>query len=221
MSWDPVWEKIFRERSSWGKYPPEELVRFIALNYYEVEDRKSVRILEIGCGPGGGPSWYLAREGFSFSGIDGSSTAIDKARQRFSENELAGDFVCGQIDALPWADETFDCVVDVACIQHNDEAATKAIFNDVRRVMKKEGRFFSLTAKNTCWGDGTGTRVDGTSFLGVTEGPFQNMGAVRFATRESLASLYAEFEELHLEYSIRSVNDCQNEISNWIVTCRK
>jgi len=221
MSWDPVWEKIFRERSSWGKYPPEELVRFVALNYYRVADRKSVKILEIGCGPGGGPSWYLAREGFSFFGIDGSPTAIEKAQEQFRENGLDGEFVCGQIDALPWGDETFDCVIDIACLQCNDEAATKVILKDVLRVMKKGGKLFSLTSRNGCWGDGTGTRVDETSFNDVAEGPFQNMGMIRFATRESLVELNAGFAETHFEYSIRSVNDCQNEIANWIVTSKK
>ena len=61
MSWDPVWEKIFSERDSWGYYPPEELIRFMAMNYYGAADRAAVRVLELGCGPGGGPSWYISR----------------------------------------------------------------------------------------------------------------------------------------------------------------
>jgi hypothetical protein len=42
---------------SWGKYPPEELVRFFAAHYYEAEPRNAVKVLEIGCGPVAGPSW--------------------------------------------------------------------------------------------------------------------------------------------------------------------
>jgi SAM-dependent methyltransferase len=221
MSWDPVWEKIFRERSSWGKYPPEELVRFIALNYYQVPDRSQVRILEVGCGPGGGPSWYIAREGFVFSGIDGSKTAIEKAKHRFSEENLDGEFVCGSLNALPWEDKTFDCVIDVACLQCNLEADTQKILKEVHRIMKTDGRHFSLTSRDGCWGDGMGKRLDDTSVRDVTEGPFANMGTIRFATRESLVSLYANFRELQLEYSIRSVMECRHEISNWIVTCKK
>src|SRR5271157_77818 len=221
MGWDPVWERIFRERSSWGKYPPEELVRFIARNYYQVEDRRTVRILEIGCGPGAGPSWFIAREGFTFSGIDGSQAAIDKARQRFLHNGLEGEFVCGPINTLPWKNGTFDCVVDVACLQHNCEADTWKIIGEVYRVMKTGGKHFSLTSKAKCWGDGTGLRVDETSWREVTEGPFSGMGIVRFATRESLVRLYEEFRELNFEYSIRSADSCRYEIANWIVTCMK
>ncbi len=80
---------------------------------------------------------------------------------------------------------------------------------------------FSLASKDGCWGDGTGSRVDETSRRDVTEGPFSGMGIIRFATKESLVKLYAPFEELNLEYSVRSMGGCQYEIANWVVTCVK
>lgn len=220
-SWDPVWEDIFRKRDTWGKYPPEELVRFIAGNYYAASNRKEIKVLEIGCGPGGGPSWYIAREGFSFYGIDGSQTAVAKARQRFESEHLEGEFIIGDFQNLPWPDNTFDCVIDIASLQCNTEAATKLILQDVYRVLKPGGKHFSLTSKNGCWGDGTGKPLDETTFLNVIEGPFADMGVIRFATLESLSSFYAEFRDFQVEYSVRSINDCENEIANWIVTCQK
>ena len=39
-----------------------------------VPDRRSVRLLEVGCGPGGNV-WYMAREGYQVSG-DGSAVAM-------------------------------------------------------------------------------------------------------------------------------------------------
>ncbi len=221
MSWDPVWEDIFQKRDAWGKYPPEELVRFIASSYYQVADRKQVRILEIGCGPGGGPSWFIAREGFSFVGIDGSATAIEKARKRFAEEGLNGEFIVGYLDALPWPDESFDCVIDVACLQCNDEAETGRILTDLHRLLKSDGRHFSLTAKAGSWGDGTGERIDKTTFRNVTEGPFSGMGVMRFATRESIEALYADFSSLTLEYSLRSLDNGTRELGNWVVCCCK
>ena len=62
------WEEIFKTQG-WGKYPPEELIRFIARKYSHEPNRKSIKILEIGCGPGAN-IWYLAREGFTVYGID-------------------------------------------------------------------------------------------------------------------------------------------------------
>jgi len=221
MAWDPVWERIFRERSQWGRYPPEELVRFVARHYYAAQDRRAVRFLEVGCGPGAGPSWYLAREGYSFAGIDGSSTAIELAQRRFREEGLQGEFVTGPAEALPWDAATFDCVIDIACLQHNSEQVAAAIVREIHRVLKPGGRHFSLATRAGCWGEGTGVRVDATSYRDVTEGPFSAMGVVRFATRDSLRRLYSEFKELEFEHSIRSMHDEQREIANWIVTCSK
>jgi len=35
MGWDKVWERTFKSQE-WGKYPNEELFRFIARNFYTV-----------------------------------------------------------------------------------------------------------------------------------------------------------------------------------------
>lgn len=220
MAWDPVWERIYRSRD-WGRYPPEELVRFMARHYYSVAERAKVRVLDLGCGPGSGASWFVAREGFTLSGIDASPTAIAKARARFSGEGLAGDFRTGAIDKLPWQDEHFDAVIDNGCLTCNPEHDTVVIVAEVHRVLKTDGRHFSITPKAGCWGDGLGERVDDTTWRDITEGPFAGLGSTRFATPESLQRIYAGFRELLVEYSIRSEMVQQREVSHWIVTCRK
>lgn len=221
MSWDPIWEQIFRGRDSWGYYPPEELIRFVAARYYKAVPRSSVSFLEIGCGPGAGPSWYLAREGFRYAGIDGSATAVERARARFAREGLDGAFEVGDFAKLPWPSGTFDCVIDVAALQCNDESSTAIILGEVHRVLKAGGRHFSLTAKGGSWGDGTGQRVDATTRREPTAGPYVGMGAIRFASAESLRDLYAAYGELEINYSVRSVADGAHEIGHWVVTCMR
>jgi SAM-dependent methyltransferase len=221
MAWDPVWEKIFRERDSWGKYPPEELVRFIARSYYQVPDRAAIKVLEVGCGPGSGPSWFIAREGFSLTGIDGSATAIAKAKVNFAKENLHGDFVVGDLADLPWPDDYFDCVVDVHCLQCNDERDTRTIISQIHRVLKPGGKHFSSTVGRGTWGDTLGRTVDGTTVTAISEGPLSGMGVNRFATSESLLDLYAGFQSIELNYSVRSMDNTAHEIKNWILTCIK
>ena len=60
MSWDATWEEVFRQQE-WGKYPGEDLIRFVARNFYNVEKRSDIKILEVGCGPGAN-LWFIARE---------------------------------------------------------------------------------------------------------------------------------------------------------------
>src|SRR3990172_5598605 len=116
-SWDSCWEVVYQTQE-WGKYPPEELVRFIARNFYKVPKRKEVKILDLGCGTGSA-TWYIAREGFSAYGIDGSETAIKIVKQRFQNEKLNGDFKVGDIIKLDYPDSFFDCVVDVMSLLHN------------------------------------------------------------------------------------------------------
>jgi SAM-dependent methyltransferase len=215
-----VWENVYRSRD-WGRYPSEELVRFIARHYYAVPARSSIHILDLGCGPGAGASWFVAREGFSLCGIDGAPTAIAKARARFTTEGLAGDFRVGAIDALPWPDGFFDAVLDNVCLACNGELQTAAAVGEIHRVLTPGGRHFSMTPRAGCWGDACGERIDDTTLRNVAEGPFAGYGNTRFATLESLQILYSAFHELEIEYSTRSAMCRTKEISHWIVTCRK
>src|SRR5262249_38532519 len=150
LGWDAVWERVYRERE-WGRYPQEEVVRFVARNFYRVPDRAAVKMLEIGCGPGSGASWFVAREGYDLTGIDASPTAIDKARERFSGEGLPGEFVVGPVDDLPFPTDSFDAVIDVVCLACNPERETRTILGEVHRVLKPGGLHFSLTPRSGCW----------------------------------------------------------------------
>ncbi|HKA42735.1 MAG TPA: class I SAM-dependent methyltransferase [Burkholderiales bacterium] len=220
MGWDAVWERVYRERE-WGRYPQEEVVRFVARNFYRVPDRAAVKMLEIGCGPGSGASWFVAREGYDLTGIDASPTAIDKARERFSGEGLPGEFVVGPVDDLPFPTDSFDAVIDVVCLACNPERETRTILGEVHRVLKPGGLHFSLTPRSGCWGDEEGERIDRTTLREVRSGPFAGLGTTRFATRESLVALYGAFRDLAVEHTVRSAENGTREITHWLVTCRK
>src|SRR5258707_666653 len=124
-TWDSVWDKIFATRP-WGKYPKEEVIRFVARNYYGAANRGEVRFLDLGCGYGS-TAWYLAREGFRVDAIDGSKIVIDLLRKRLADEQLQADLVAGDIAELPYPAETFDCIIDIACLMCNTPDDTKRI----------------------------------------------------------------------------------------------
>jgi ubiquinone/menaquinone biosynthesis C-methylase UbiE len=130
-------------------YPDPSLVRFIARNYYSAPKRKDIRIMEIGCG-GGGNLWYLAREGFSVYGIDGSITAINKSKSVLSKEGLAANLRTGDFKNLPYDDNYFDAVIDITSVQHNDDNAIKKIVHEVHRVLVSGGRYFGIMIKDDC-----------------------------------------------------------------------
>lgn len=139
-SWDSEWEHIYMSQE-WGKYPPEELIRFVAQNYYNVGIRSDIKILDVGCGTGAG-TWFMAREGFSTIGIDGSSTAINKAKKRFQDEGLIGDFIIGDIEKIDYPNNYFDAITDIVAIQHNKYSNIIKIVEEIYRVLKPGGKLF-------------------------------------------------------------------------------
>lgn len=218
-AWDPIWDDVFRSRS-WGKYPKEELVRFVARRYYGVPDRAAVRILDLGCGYGAA-TWYLAREGFSVSAIDGSRVIIDLLQQRLASEGLSAALTVGDIVDLPYPSESFDCVVDLACLMCNGPAETRKILDGVFDRLKPGGRLFSVTSSAGSWGDGLGEKIAECTFRTASNGPFAGMGSVRFSTEAQIRELYRGFSELTLDQSSYTVNAGAQTISYWVVEAVK
>jgi SAM-dependent methyltransferase len=222
MSWEQVWEDIFKTQA-WGKYPSENLIRFVARNFYSAPDRGQIRILEVGCGPGAN-IWFLAREGFSFVGIDGSGTAIARAGQRLDEDipcwRSRGELRVGDIGCLPFADDVFDAVIDVEAIYTNSWDASMEIFREIGRVTKSGGKLYSQTFATGCWGDGTGEPA-GHNAWRCSEGPLAGKGLTRFTALEEIPQLLRGFDVSSVELVTMSLNNRRSEIREWIILAEK
>lgn len=221
MAWDSVWEQVFQQQV-WGKYPGEDLIRFVARNFYKSSLRQEVKILEVGCGPGAN-LWYMAREGFTVYGVDGSQTAVSCAQQRLDAEcpGWQGQVVTGDIAKLTFEDGYFDAVIDNEAIYCNSFEVSQGIYNEIARVIKPGGKLFSRTFATGCWGDGTGEKVGHNAYR-VGEGPMLNKGYTRFTDREEIPVLISgEFEIDEVELLTRTANDKQQEIREWIIIATK
>jgi len=86
-----------------------------------------VRFLDAGCG-GGGASVLADGRGAVVSGLDASAPLIDVARDRMS----GGDFRVGDLEALPFADGSFDAVIAANSIQYAEDRV--AALRELARV---------------------------------------------------------------------------------------
>lgn len=215
LTWNSVWDDIYRSRA-WGRYPKEELIRFVARRYYGAPDRKEVRFLDLGCGPGAA-TWFIAREGFTVDAIDGSAVAIETLRARLAAENLHAQLAVGDIGDLPYAPATFDCVVDIACLMCNGPAETRHILRGVLDRLKPGGRLFSVTPRAGCWGDGLGEQVAECTFRDSREGPFAGMGTARFSSERQIRELYRDFDPLTLDVSDNTIDGGRHRLSHWII----
>jgi SAM-dependent methyltransferase len=218
-TWDPVWEEIFKQRE-WGKYPPEHLVRFVALNFGRAADRGSVRLLEIGCGPGANV-WFMAREGFAVSGIDGSPTAIQKASQRLASEGLSADLRVGDFAELPWPNSSFDGVVENVSLGANPWSNIRRALHEVHRVLKPGSPVLSTFFTDRTWGYGQGDMVEIDGFVNLREGPLSGHGFCLFLTRARVPELFRDFSEINVERASHTLEGERHLIEQFVITCRK
>lgn len=219
--WDTVWNDIFA-RKAWGAYPSEDLVRFVARNFFAASDRSAVKFLEVGCGPGAN-LMFLAREGFSVTGIDGSQVALHRAAERLEKSGLSARLDCDDAMNLPYPDGHFDCVIDIECIYANKLDDARQMIAEAHRVLKRGGLFFSKTFASGCTGEGSGPKVEGElrTYSQLSEGPLQDHGLVRFTAKEEIPQIYGAFSGLQTEWVERSDRNGSWIVREWLISGMK
>lgn len=220
--WNAGWNDLFRKKA-WGRYPGEDVIRFVMRHFSNAQQRQNIRILEIGCGTGAN-IWFLAREGIQVFGLDGSSVALDIARKRFSEESLEANLTQEDAGNLPYDSEMFDAVMDVECIYANDLKSSKIILGEVHRVLKPKGLFFSRTFATGCSGEGSGPQLEGekNTYEYLTEGPFNSgYGIFRFTEESEIPKLYGQFRDLSWELMTRTTGNRSQVIREWVIEGHK
>ena len=84
------------------RWPNEEFCRFMGRNFFVKpgEERKSTRILEVGCGTGANLR-LLVEEGFDAYGIELSQEAVGQVPDLLGIRD-GYNVVCGNMMELPW-----------------------------------------------------------------------------------------------------------------------
>jgi len=95
-------------------------------------------ILDLGCGTGLFGNRVL-EQGGSLAGIDISNGMLKQAGIRCPE----GDFILGDVEALPYAEATFDAVTSILAFSYFRNPDT--VLREVKRVLKPGGPFVICT----------------------------------------------------------------------------
>lgn len=216
-----MWEDLFKNQA-WGKYPPEELIRFVARNFYQSKDRSKVEMLEVGCGAGA-CLWFIAREGFSATGVDGASAALDKARDLLKKDDLKANLICGDIIQLEElvGDKQFDFIYDVGCLQCNRVEQIKEIVDKSFKLLKPGGKIFSIMVSEDPSTRRTGKEIEPNTYIDITEGCLANRGLNHICTQTEIQEIFGKFENLEIDYTKRSFANQTLFYENWICTASK
>lgn len=91
------------------------------------------RVLDAGCG-GAGACLLAAKRGARITGLDAASSLIDIARERLPD----GDFRVGDLEELPFEDNSFDAVIAANALQYAQDRV--AVLRELKRVCGPSGR---------------------------------------------------------------------------------
>ena len=214
-----IWDAV-HENSPRDTYPSEDIIRIVARTFFHLADRSAVRALDLGCGKGP-MAWFLAREGFTLSAVDGSPVAVTRCRDRLDRDQLTADVRTADLAALPYADATFDLCHESQCLMCNDAPTTRRIVAEVWRVLKPGGLFISRTPAVDCHGYGVGTPLADNCFRDAPDGPFAHMGLARFLDPADAQALYAPFTIQSLDSTRYTLGNGSYALSYLVLQCRK
>jgi fatty-acid O-methyltransferase len=119
----------------------DEPNRFCIQQYHRIAtqaDLTGKEVLEVGCGHGGGAS-YLMRtlHPASYTGLDLNPAGVDFCRERHNLPGL--EFVQGDAENLPFADQSFDAVINVE--SSHCYPRFHRFLAEVARVLRPGGHF--------------------------------------------------------------------------------
>ncbi len=173
--------------------------------YYAEKWRRQGRksVLDLGCGLGR-HSLLFARYGFKVTAVDISDEALGTLKKLRREQGV--DLTCRKADmeAMPFADDAFDCVFAMHSAGHCDTAGMERLMTELKRVLKPGGTvFMSLCSKaSPTFSDPALPRPDENTVL-KTEGPEQGVPHF-FADTGDIKRLFADFELI----KVRHTDDC-------------
>jgi SAM-dependent methyltransferase len=130
--------------SAQRKYPNEEFCRFMGRNFFpfETAKRQETQILEVGCGSGSN-LWMIAAEGFQAYGLDFSASAIKLTGKMLDSYNVSANLSVQDMMNMDFVSGKFDSVVDVFSSCCLDSRGGENFLNEVSRVLKVGGLFFS------------------------------------------------------------------------------
>ncbi len=191
-AWD--WEKI--ETDIW--YRPAEIAYYLAERW---KQKGYSHFLDLGCGLGR-HSLFFARKGFTVHSIDLSESAVEGLRATAAEQNLPIIAQCGDMSALPYQDDSFDCLLAYHVISHTDTAGIKKILSEIRRVVKNGGEVYLTLCSKNAWSykEAGFPVVDENTVIKVEDGP-ENGIPHFFTDAETIPALLQNIHIISMQHT--------------------
>ena len=223
-----VFEQLYQTRgfASQRRYPNEQLIGFIAGNFFRADaaTRAKIKMLELGCGSGAN-LWFVAREGFDVTGIDFAPSGIALCQTMLDIWQVQAKLQLADMTALPFENSSFNVVFDVVSMQHLTLAQHAAALAEAHRCLQEGGQFFSYhLAENGFIRQAVSEMVDERTVVDIPSGlPLAGNGQTCLLSTAIYLQLLTDvgFREISIEKQTRTYNSQSQTLEYLIVTARK
>ncbi|MBI3033012.1 class I SAM-dependent methyltransferase [Candidatus Woesearchaeota archaeon] len=129
------------------KIPEKKSVNIFAKRCNKLIKVKNCKtLIDIGCGLGQ-DALYFSRQGLDVTAVDFSEQAIKKLKEKANKKHNI-TFLCQDIKKLSFPENSFDCIYAHLSLHYFDDATTTKVFNNLYKLLKKEGILF-IKCKST------------------------------------------------------------------------
>jgi SAM-dependent methyltransferase len=191
QAWDANWSTA-EGRADWLQPHPD-----VAQTIELALGRNARTALDLGCGVGR-HAVAMAQAGLTVTALDASATGLLQCRKAAAEAGVEVATVEAQMTQLPFASESFDCVVSFNVIYHGAPEVVVATVREVRRVLRPGGLLQGTLLSKRNAGFGVGEEIAPDTFVDPEAGGDKGHPHYYCSAAQALA-LLAGFECLKLE----------------------
>ena len=222
VSFDQHWETRYAAGHE-QRYPWDEVVSFVFRNAPRERPRSRVHILELGCGTGSN-LWFAAREGFAVTGVDASASAVARARERFTEDQLTGTFLEADFTAFEVTPGRFDLAIDRASITCCGRRHAARAIENVHHALREGGRMFFNPYGKDHASFGSGREGPDEVWLDISRGTLAGFGQICFYDESDIRSVFSNgwaIESMQHVVSSEHESEAREQHTEWRVIARK
>lgn len=198
-NWTEVTENIWIE-------PSEDIYYYL----HRWKEKGFHRFLDMGCGLGR-HSILFAENGFEVDAFDLSQEGINTLNAKADDLGLAIRSILADVNHLPYADDSFDCLLAYHVISHTDTQGIKKIVSEIHRVLRTGGEFYvTLCSKSS------------PSFLTMNYPKIDENTIVKTKEPEAgVPHLYSDLDDVKRIFcdfkiiKVRHIEDIYGDSSSW------
>jgi SAM-dependent methyltransferase len=168
----------------------------------EVGDLPPGRALDLACGEGQNSIW-LATLGWRVTGVDFSSVAIDKARERAAREDVPAEFTCMNLLEYEPGREVFDLVA--VLYLHIDPGGRRTVLERAAEAVAPGGTFLFV----------------GHDLLNATEGVGGPSDPSLLCTPDEIAAELPGLDTVKTERVLRDVEDAERPAIDTLVRAHR